>query len=96
MSPWNYGINAEITERINDKYYLATFEDPSNIAWLGEPVDDYHAISAGTTRALARTDDTRPNIKGPSSNVLFLDLHVSSSNWSILSDDTNGPRVKYP
>ena len=90
---WNYAINREICDKTLS---LSSITEPSTIAWLGEPLDNQHIISLGTYEPLARTDDTRHNIRGASSNAVFVDLHVETVNWSKLSDSTTGPKLAFP
>ena len=90
---WNYAVNREICDK---NLAINAITEPSAIVWLGEPLDNEHIISLGTYEPLARTDDTRHNITRPSSNAVFVDLHVESVNWSQLLDSTAGPKLAFP
>lgn len=58
---------------------------------MGEPLEDNNVLSIGGAMGVSRTKDLRHNIKGPSSNALFFDLHVSSVNWSSTTDTDSAP-----
>ncbi len=90
---WNYAVNREICDK---DLALSSITEPSAIAWLGEPLDNQHIISLGNYEPVYRTDDTRHNISGPSSNAVFVDLHVESVNWNMLIDTSTAPKLAFP
>ena len=90
---WNFAVNREVCRT---ELSLSSITEPSAIVWLGEPLDNQHIISLGNYEPLSRTDDTRHNIHGASSNALFIDLHVQAVNWSQLSDSSSGPKLAFP
>ena len=87
---WNYAVNREICDK---NLAITSITDPSAIVWLGEPLDNQHILSLGNYEPVARTDDTRHDVKGPSSNAVFVDLHVQTVRWSQLLDATTSPRL---
>ncbi|MCM8537776.1 MAG: type II secretion system GspH family protein [Lentisphaeraceae bacterium] len=94
---WNFALNAEISSSNNNQNpYLSNIDKPSDLVWLGEPLDDIHALSLGTHRPLARTNDSRHAISFAKSNALFMDLHAESVNWSKLADSSSAPMLEWP
>ncbi|MCM8530889.1 MAG: type II secretion system GspH family protein [Lentisphaeraceae bacterium] len=95
----NYGVNDEILyndyTNLGGQPYMAQIDDPSGLVWLGEPLDDSNVLSLGSHMALSRTDDLRHNINSASSNGLFFDMHVSTVNWNLLSDNSSAPKLAY-
>ena len=87
---WNYAVNREVCEK---DMTLSGIGSPSNVVWMGEPLDHQHIISLGTYEPLARTNDYRHMVSGNKSNALFMDLHVSGVNWQKLQDNTEGPML---
>ena len=90
---WDFAVNREISRK---ELTLTAITEPSEIVWLGAPMDSKHIISLGTYEPLSRTNDLRHKIRGNSSNALFVDQHVQSVNWSQLSDGTNAPKLAFP
>ena len=87
---WDYAVNREVcvaTMNITD------IQSPSEVIWLGEPLDNQHIISLGTYEPLARTNDNRHRISKTSSNALFIDLHVDSVTWPELIDASSAPKM---
>ncbi|MCM8530594.1 MAG: type II secretion system GspH family protein [Lentisphaeraceae bacterium] len=94
---WNFALNAEITSSNSGKNpYFSAINNPSDLVWLGEPLDDEHALSLGTHRPIARTNDSRHAISYSRSNALFMDLHAESVTWSKLTDSSSSPKLGWP
>lgn len=92
---YNYGINADLSN-VTPKIYITEIESPSELIWMGEVYEDPHVISRGANYSVSRTEDNRHQLPDNSSIGLFMDLHVSTVNWSSLMDDTSGPKLKFP
>jgi prepilin-type N-terminal cleavage/methylation domain-containing protein len=92
----NYSMNSEVVRNQwtpENKLYVDTFNNPTELLFLGESYTEQLPISLGTYTAETSTNDLRHVINSPSSNGLFFDLHVETVRWSQLRDLSKGPTL---